>query len=438
MIPTEDLSATDNIPVVHQSDIIKEMLADAAKDVISSQTEENVGEIPDNDVSNAEDLVEEIVKEDEDCIIYGEVLNPQQGEDVEMFDIPEEEQGNIETAPISGVTSDDKSSSFPFGNVVQSETSDDIQNEDVGENIDEAGGLVESSLLASLAGDNANSLPSVGGGEEVDNKKDDFEEKTVEIQNSASLEKMESDDSLSEPALAEEIIGEVLDTSNATIVNTEMVSEDELPTLSKPEINDAEEVSDDELPAPQRAELPADAEVISEDELPTTNVDKKSPYSSPKTKNIGRKKRKADEDQNDLDDKSHKGSADTKEGINEQYNPMSPTGESNDSPPTEKKAKIVEEDGTDIILSSKKKVNKIISSILESSSDHKEKKREPREKDKERKKLPDLDKYWRSVKEDPADFTGWTYLLQYVDNEVYYFNYNLNSNIYKNKLPYNV
>ncbi|GBP04748.1 Ras-related protein Rab-1A [Eumeta japonica] len=38
-------------------------------------------------------------------------------------------------------------------------------------------------------------------------------------------------------------------------------------------------------------------------------------------------------------------------------------------------------------------------------------------KDKERKKLPDLDKYWRAVKDDPSDFTGWTYLLQYMDNE---------------------
>jgi len=41
-----------------------------------------------------------------------------------------------------------------------------------------------------------------------------------------------------------------------------------------------------------------------------------------------------------------------------------------------------------------------------------------REKEKERKKLPDLDKYWRVVKDDATDFTGWTYLLQYVDSEV--------------------
>lgn len=44
------------------------------------------------------------------------------------------------------------------------------------------------------------------------------------------------------------------------------------------------------------------------------------------------------------------------------------------------------------------------------------------EKEKEEKskpkKLPELDKYWKAVNDDPTDFTGWTYLLQYVDQEV--------------------
>ena len=31
---------------------------------------------------------------------------------------------------------------------------------------------------------------------------------------------------------------------------------------------------------------------------------------------------------------------------------------------------------------------------------------------------PELEKYWKAVKENPADFTGWTYLLQYVEQEV--------------------
>lgn len=41
--------------------------------------------------------------------------------------------------------------------------------------------------------------------------------------------------------------------------------------------------------------------------------------------------------------------------------------------------------------------------------------------EKKPKKLPELDKYWKAVNDDPTDFTGWTYLLQYVDQEVNIF-----------------
>lgn len=33
------------------------------------------------------------------------------------------------------------------------------------------------------------------------------------------------------------------------------------------------------------------------------------------------------------------------------------------------------------------------------------------------KELTELEKYWKTVKENPSDFTGWTYLLQYVEQE---------------------
>lgn len=36
----------------------------------------------------------------------------------------------------------------------------------------------------------------------------------------------------------------------------------------------------------------------------------------------------------------------------------------------------------------------------------------------EKKELTELEKYWKAVRENPADFTGWTYLLQYVEQEV--------------------
>ena len=34
---------------------------------------------------------------------------------------------------------------------------------------------------------------------------------------------------------------------------------------------------------------------------------------------------------------------------------------------------------------------------------------------------PELEKYWKAVKDNPADFTGWTYLLQFVEQEVLHF-----------------
>lgn len=39
------------------------------------------------------------------------------------------------------------------------------------------------------------------------------------------------------------------------------------------------------------------------------------------------------------------------------------------------------------------------------------------EKPIQKKSLPDLDRYWKAVNDDPSDFTAWTYLLQYVEQE---------------------
>lgn len=35
-----------------------------------------------------------------------------------------------------------------------------------------------------------------------------------------------------------------------------------------------------------------------------------------------------------------------------------------------------------------------------------------------RQKEAELGKYWTAVEDNPMDFTGWTYLLQYVEQEV--------------------
>lgn len=58
------------------------------------------------------------------------------------------------------------------------------------------------------------------------------------------------------------------DDADATSLDAENISEDELPGPAKPKVQDAEEVSDEELPGPKLAELPADTEVVSEEELP--------------------------------------------------------------------------------------------------------------------------------------------------------------------------
>uniref|UniRef100_A0A2A4JM39 Suppressor of forked domain-containing protein n=1 Tax=Heliothis virescens TaxID=7102 RepID=A0A2A4JM39_HELVI len=143
---------------------------------------------------------------------------------------------------------------------------------------------------------------------------------------------------------------------------TEIVSEDELPEVQKPSIKDAENVSDDELPGPKPAELPADTEVVSEDELPASKKETKE----------SRKRKTEDE----------------RDG----YDPGSPTSETESS----NKKQAVAKNGE----------SKPVPSEKRSSIDEKPKK-----------KLPELDKYWKVVNDDPTDFTGWTYLLQYVDQE---------------------
>lgn len=75
-----------------------------------------------------------------------------------------------------------------------------------------------------------------------------------------------------------------------------------------------------------------------------------------------------------------------------EYDPSSPTSETNEETPAKKAALVIE------------------SEVGE--------KQEPRPASPKKKTLPELEKYWKAVNEDPSDFTGWTYLLQYVDQEV--------------------
>ncbi|XP_032455146.1 pre-mRNA-processing factor 39 isoform X21 [Nasonia vitripennis] len=135
--------------------------------------------------------------------------------------------------------------------------------------------------------------------------------------------------------------------------DTEAVSEDELPTESTKE-PETEAVSDEELPAAQPADL-GETESVSEDELPLESERKRKGSKSSKTPE---KKTKSD------------------------------------------------------AASKRKRTIEAISADVDSSDKSDAKPASPKKKS-----LPELEKYWKAVNDDPADFTGWTYLLQYVDQE---------------------
>lgn len=204
---------------------------------------------------------------------------------------------------------DEKSSSFPFGEVIQSDLASTLYDQSsynaaVIENAPQTDSI--DNLLANLAEDNANSLPSAVDdteftanllsedvvSKEIDeNVPEETEKPVVDIaaaeevkENVVSsaddvIESMEItetptitlEESKSDVAIAEDLPnGENSDDTRVDI-DAEMVSEDELPAPSQEKVDDAEEVSDEELPGPKLAELPADTEVVSEDELPSSN-----------------------------------------------------------------------------------------------------------------------------------------------------------------------
>lgn len=87
---------------------------------------------------------------------------------------------------------------------------------------------------------------------------------------------------------------------DATCLDADEISEDELPAPAKPEVQDAEEVSDEELPGPKMAELPADTEVVSEEELPALKKEGKRKHESDydpsdPTEEVEEKKQKTEE-----------------------------------------------------------------------------------------------------------------------------------------------
>ncbi|XP_050354274.1 pre-mRNA-processing factor 39 isoform X4 [Nymphalis io] len=187
--------------------------------------------------------------------------------------------------------------------------------------------------------------------------------KEVQIGNDSATSKIDIDEKTEEKPQPTKLQPDIEKEENIKVggaEETEVVSEDELPAVQKPSVKDAENVSDDELPGPKPAELPADTEVVSEDELPASKKESR--------------KRKTGEERDG-------------------YDPGSPTSEGESAGKKQAVAKNGE--------------SKPVPSEKRSSVDEKPKK----------KALPELDKYWKVVNDDPTDFTGWTYLLQYVDQE---------------------
>ncbi|XP_049776304.1 pre-mRNA-processing factor 39-like [Schistocerca cancellata] len=188
-----------------------------------------------------------------------------------------------------------------------------------------------------------------------------------------------------EPDSKEEKVKEEKESKFPAEPDTEMVSEDELPNETSKEPLETEAVSDEELPEPTvTTDLP-ETEAVSEDEFPPEkterkrkiDINKKSDGSGMGEAGSGKKKKRSSESQ-----KRKLLDGDT-------YDPSSPTSENScDETPAAKRA------------------------ALSSGSSS-----VPKAATKSRKSLPELEKYWKAVKEDPADFTGWTYLLQYVDQE---------------------
>jgi len=62
---------------------------------------------------------------------------------------------------------------------------------------------------------------------------------------------------------------------------------------------------------------------------------------------------------------------------------------------------------------------KVEEAIRKIQAEVERKEKEALEKEEQAKadKRKELDKFWKTVKDDPSDFTGWTYLLQFVDNK---------------------
>ncbi|XP_055531554.1 pre-mRNA-processing factor 39 isoform X2 [Wyeomyia smithii] len=179
--------------------------------------------------------------------------------------------------------------------------------------------------------------------------------------------------------------------------DTDNVSDEELPAAKKAELPaDTDNVSDDELPAAKKAELPEDTDNVSDEELPEAKkVDAVADDKPPKAKKIR------------LSKEGPKAST-ASEPANKPATDAAPESEPAPKPKESDKEKKE---------STKRKLEKEETAAEKTVEAPEKKTKVEIPAEPEKKKLPDLDKYWKAVNDDSSDFTAWTYLLQYVDQE---------------------
>lgn len=174
--------------------------------------------------------------------------------------------------------SDNGSSNFAFEDNLTFEQPSEEKGEETNQT-DDTVDRNEDEFIADLAEEeNANSFPSVdensvekitrNSGNSNSNALESLDgDGDVQMVDDISMEKTEDTYAQSDDVINND--------QQATDLDAENISEDELPAPSKPKVQDAEEVSDEELPGPKMAELPADTENVSEEELPASQITSK-------------------------------------------------------------------------------------------------------------------------------------------------------------------
>uniref|UniRef100_A0A1Q3F362 Uncharacterized protein n=1 Tax=Culex tarsalis TaxID=7177 RepID=A0A1Q3F362_CULTA len=197
--------------------------------------------------------------------------------------------------------------------------------------------------------------------------------------------------------------------------DTDNVSDDELPAPKVELPKDTDNVSDEELPVTKKADLPEDTDNVSDEELPAAKVDLPADTDNVSDDELpAAKKAELPADTDVVSDEELESSKKTEESsVTEAVKEVKEVPAEPDLQPEKTKSSEPEKKE-----SSKRKLEKEADTPAEKTGEAPEKKTKvdpPAEP--EKKKLPDLDKYWKAVNDDSTDFTAWTYLLQYVDQE---------------------